>query len=143
MKKIFLAGLMLTYSFQAIAEIRQIELLKNVYEMAKRGQYDNLILSYFGDEALKKSFKQVDKYHARGKLCLDHSPIWNGQDFDDEAKISYRQISKNRFEVTALHWGSHIETVIYVINCNAEECYISDVFNNGTSLKQHIAEACY
>lgn len=135
MKKLILAVSLAITSFQAAAETPQVELVQKIYREARQNDNDVAILNKYADNSLKKALRIAN----RAEMCLDFSPIWGGQDHDSNAKISFSQ-SGNKVRATSR--GEMSMNVLYSLTCNGSSCRVSDINNDGLSLKRYINQYC-
>lgn len=135
MKKLILAISLAVVSFQAAAQTPQIEVVQNIYREARHNEDDAAILNKYADNSLKQALRIA----SRAEVCLDFSPIWGGQDYDSNAKISFSQ-SGNKVRATSR--GEMSMNVLYSLTCNGSSCRVSDINNDGMSLKRYINKQC-
>lgn len=135
MKKLIFAVSLAIASFQAAAETPQVELVKRIYREARQTENDVAILNKYADNSLKQALRIAN----RANMCLDFSPIWGDQDYNSKAKISFTQ---NGNQVRATSHGAMSMNVSYALNCNGNSCRITDIINDGTSLKRYINQEC-
>lgn len=135
MKKLILAVSLAITSFQAAAETPQVELVQKIYREARQNNNDVAILNKYADNSLKKALRIAN----RAEMCLEFSPIWGGQDYDSNAKISFSQ-SGNKVRATSR--GEMSMNVLYSLTCNGSSCRVSDINNDGLSLKRYINQYC-
>lgn len=133
MKKLILAISLAVVSFQAAAQTPQIEVVQNIYREARHNEDDAAILNKYADNSLKQALRIA----SRAEVCLDFSPIWGGQDYDSNAKISFSQ-SGNKVRATS-RAGTN---VLYSLTCSGGSCRVSDINNDGMSLKRYINKQC-
>lgn len=133
MKKLILAVSLAITSFQAAAETPQVELVQKIYREARQNDNDVAILNKYADNSLKKALRIAN----RAEMCLEFSPIWGGQDYDSSAKISFSQ-NGNKVRATS-RAGTN---ALYSLTCNGNSCRVSDINNDGLSLKRYINQYC-
>lgn len=137
MKKFFLTGMLVVFSVNTWADTPQISVVKSIYKEAKRSDDDTAILSRYADSSLRTALRQAAQYEEQtGMICLEASPIWNSQDPNKHAKITFTNAGTNKVKVNIAKQGS----VIYSLNCTGSNCRVNDVVSNGYSLKRTIAE---
>ncbi|WP_230656174.1 hypothetical protein [Psychrobacter sp. I-STPA10] len=86
--------------------------------------------------AMEKDFEK--KYFNEGYIC-DAIYIWDSQDPDYNAKLTFTNLPNNKVKVK-FGYGGH---VTYSLSCNKNKCQITDLFNrNNLSQKNIIFQEC-
>lgn len=136
MKKLILAISLSIISFQALAETPQIELVERIYREARQNQDSTAVLSRYADASFKAALRKAN----RAEMCLDFDPIWNSQDPDTRARVTFNQTG-NQVKASFSQGGSRTH-VTYQLSCRGGSCQISDIKHNGNSFKRYIVRDC-
>lgn len=142
MKKILLTLLGLCASSNVFAESPQMQYIKGMYKesvkLESRETNNNpyYYLKYF-DSNIKKIYARADKYNTitQGTTgCLDYMVLWQGQDLNPKAKLTFTEPSKGRVKVTiGATEGLERRSVTYQVKCNQQgnSCKITEIIERG------------
>ena len=143
MKKLLLAVLGLCISSCVFAEIfrPKVNYIKRIYEESIRlgsgGTTYNphFYLKYF-DSNIRKIYERDDEYQKAtgGIACIDYDVLWQGQDLDPNAKLTFTQPTGNKVKVTiGATKGFEKRSVTYQVICLKEtnDCKITEIFERG------------
>jgi len=91
-------------------------------------------LKYF-DSNIRKIYARDDKYGeaTEGIACIDYDVLWQGQDLDPKAKLTFTQPSTDKVKVTiGATEGLEKRSVIYQVKCQKDgNCKITEIFEGG------------
>lgn len=141
MKKVLLILLSLFISSNVFAESPQMQYIKGMYKesvkLESRETNNNpyYYLKYF-DSNIKKIYARADKYNTitQGTTgCLDYMVLWQGQDLNPKAKLTFTEPSKGRVKVTiGATEGLERRSVTYQVKCQKDgDCKITEIFEYG------------
>ncbi|SCC09508.1 MULTISPECIES: hypothetical protein [Snodgrassella] len=150
MKKLLLAILGLCIGFNVFAESPQVQYIKGMYELnasLAKGSitedndlniYNDVDQSFFLDyldSNIKKIYARNDEYQeATGDMaCIDHNVLWQGQDLNPFAKLTFTEPSAGRVKVTIGATRDLEErSVTYQVKCQKDgDCKITEIFEYG------------
>lgn len=150
MKKLLLAVFGLCIGSSVFAESPQVQYIKGMYELnasLAKGSitedndlniYNDVDQSFFLDyldSNIKKIYARNDEYQeATGDMaCIDHNVLWQGQDLNPFAKLTFTEPSADRVKVTiGATWDLEERSVTYQVKCQKDgDCKITEIFEYG------------
>lgn len=160
MKKVLLVLLSLFISSHVLAESPQLQFIKGMYELnvfLTKGSieedndlniYNHVDESFFleyVDNSINKIYARNDKY---GEItegttgCIDHNVLWQGQDIDPFAKLTFSEPIPNRVKVTiAATKGLGERSVAYQVKCKKDgDCRITEIFEWGKPFTKEVTK---
>ncbi|WP_370578033.1 hypothetical protein ABX014_19520 [Snodgrassella alvi] len=150
MKKLLFAVFGLCIGSSVFAESPQVQYIKGMYELnasLAKGSitedndlniYNDVDQSFFLDyldSNIKKIYARNDEYQeATGDMaCIDHNVLWQGQDLNPFAKLTFTEPSADRVKVTiGATWDLEERSVTYQVKCQKDgDCKITEIFEYG------------
>ena len=140
MKKLLFAVFGLCIGSSVFAESTQMQYIKKLYkesvklESREINNNPRYFLKYF-DSNIRKIYARDDKYGeaTEGIACIDYDVLWQGQDLDPKAKLTFTQPSPDKVKVTiGATMGLEKRSVIYQVKCQKDgNCKITEIFEGG------------
>lgn len=145
MKKLLFAVFGLYIGSSVFAESPQVQYIKRMYKESvklesipidrRKTNYDyNYYLKYF-DSNIRKLYARDDKYGeaTEGIACIDYDVLWQGNDLNPKAKLTFTQQSTDKVEVTiGATEGLEKRSVTYQVKCQKDgDCKITEIFEYG------------
>ena len=145
MRKLLFAVFGLCISSCVFAESPQVQYIKRMYKESvklesvpldrRKTNYDyDYYLKYF-DSNIRKIYARDDKYGeaTEGIACIDYDVLWQGQDLDPKAKLTFTQPSTDKVKVTiGATEGLEKRSVTYQVECQKNgDCKITEIFEGG------------
>ena len=140
MKKLLFAVFGLCIGSSVFAESPQMQYIKKLYkesvklESREINNNPRYYLKYF-DSNIRKIYARDDKYGeaTEGIACIDYDVLWQGQDLDPKAKLTFTQPSTDKVKVTiGATMGLEKRSVIYQVKCQKDgNCKITEIFEGG------------
>ena len=140
MKKLLFAVLGLCISSCVFAESPQMQYIKRMYKESvkletSKTNYDyDYYLKYF-DSNIRKIYARNDEYQEEtgGIVCIDYDVLWQGNDLDPMAKLTFTQPTGNKVKVTiGATEGLEQRSVTYQVKCQKDgKCKITEIFERG------------
>ena len=145
MKKLLFAVFGLCIGSSVFAESPQVQYIKRMYKESvklesvpldrRKTNYDyDYYLKYF-DSNIRKIYARDDKYGeaTEGIACIDYDVLWQGQDLDPKAKLTFTQPSTDKVKVTiGATEGLEKRSVTYQVECQKNgDCKITEIFEGG------------
>jgi hypothetical protein len=145
MKKLLFAVFGLCISSGVFAESPQVQYIKRMYKESvklesipidrRKTNYDyNYYLKYF-DSNIRKLYARDDKYGATetARICIYYNVLWQGNDLDPKAKLTFTQPTGNKVKVTiGATEGLEQRSVTYQVKCQKDgDCKITEIFERG------------
>ena len=141
MKKLLFAVFGLCISSCVFAESPQMQYIKRMYKESvkletSKTNYDyDYYLKYF-DSNIRKLYARDNEYQkaTKGIACIDYDVLWQGQDLDPNAKLTFTQPTGNKVKVTiGATKGFEKRSVTYQVICLKEtnDCKITEIFERG------------
>ena len=140
MKKLLFAVLGLCISSCVFAESPQMQYIKRMYKESvkletSKTNYDyDYYLKYF-DSNIRKLYDRNDEYQEEtgGIVCIDYDVLWQGNDLDPKAKLTFTQPTGNKVKVTiGATEGLEQRSVTYQVKCQKDgDCKITEIFERG------------
>ena len=140
MKKLLFAVFGLCIGSSVFAESPQMQYIKKLYkesvklESREINNNPRYYLKYF-DSNIRKIYARDDKYGeaTEGIACIDYDVLWQGQDLDPKAKLTFTQPSPDKVKVTiGATMGLEKRSVIYQVKCQKDgNCKITEIFEGG------------
>ena len=140
MKKLLFAVFGLCIGSSVFAESPQMQYIKKLYkesvklESREINNNPRYYLKYF-DSNIRKIYARDDKYGeaTEGIACIDYDVLWQGQDLDPKAKLTFTQPSTDKVKVTiGATEGLEKRSVIYQVKCQKDgNCKITEIFEGG------------
>ena len=100
-------------------------------------------LKYF-DSNIRKIYARDDKYGeaTEGIACIDYDVLWQGQDLDPKAKLTFTQPSTDKVKVTiGATEGLEKRSVIYQVKCQKDgNCKITEIFEGGKPFTKEMSK---
>lgn len=143
MKKLLFAVFGLCIGSSVFAESPQVQYIKRMYKESvklesipidrRKTNYDyNYYLKYF-DSNIRKLYARDDKY---GKAiegttgCIDYDVLWQGNDLNPKAKLTFTQPNIDKVKVTiGATEGLEKRSVTYQVKCQKDgNCKITEIF---------------
>ena len=121
-----------------------IETVKQMYQESRELE-DTNILAKYADKHLGQTLKRMEKvFTDSGMVCgYDYDVLWHSQDPEYHRKLTFTQLPNQQVKVDLAKTElTKAETLIYQLNCQSNRCKVSDVLENGRSLKQKILRSC-
>ena len=150
MKKLLFAVFGLCIGSSVFAESPQVQYIKGMYELnasLAKGSitedndlniYNDVDQSFFLDyldSNIKKIYARNDEYQeATGDMaCIDHNVLWQGNDLNPFAKLTFTEPSADRVKVTiGATWDLEERSVTYQVKCQKDgDCKITEIFEYG------------
>ena len=145
MKKLLFAVFGLYIGSSVFAESPQVQYIKRMYKESvklesipidrRKTNYDyDYYLKYF-DSNIRKLYARDDKYGeaTEGIACIDYDVLWQGNDLNPKAKLTFTQQSTDKVEVTiGATEGLEKRSVTYQVKCQKDgDCKITEIFEYG------------
>ena len=145
MRKLLFAVFGLCISSCVFAESPQVQYIKRMYKESvklesvpldrRKTNYDyDYYLKYF-DSNIRKLYERDNKYQkaTEGIACIDYGVLWQGQDLDPKAKLTFTQPSTDKVKVTiGATEGLEKRSVTYQVECQKNgDCKITEIFEGG------------
>ena len=154
MKKLLFAVFGLCIGSSVFAESPQVQYIKRMYKESvklesipidrRKTNYDyNYYLKYF-DSNIRKLYARDDKYGeaTEGIACIDYDVLWQGNDLNPKAKLTFTQQSTDKVEVTiGATEGLEKRSVTYQVKCLKDgDCKITEIFEGGKPFTKDISK---
>ena len=145
MRKLLFAVFGLCISSCVFAESPQVQYIKRMYKESvklesvpldrRKTNYDyDYYLKYF-DSNIRKLYARDNEYQkaTKGIACIDYGVLWQGQDLDPKAKLTFIQPSTDKVKVTiGATEGLEKRSVTYQVECQKNgDCKITEIFEGG------------
>ena len=145
MRKLLFAVFGLCISSCVFAESPQVQYIKRMYKESvklesvpldrRKTNYDyDYYLKYF-DSNIRKLYARDNEYQkaTKGIACIDYGVLWQGQDLDPKAKLTFTQPSTDKVKVTiGATEGLEKRSVTYQVECQKNgDCKITEIFEGG------------
>ena len=149
MKKLLFAVFGLCIGSSVFAESPQMQYIKKLYkesvklESREINNNPRYYLKYF-DSNIRKLYARDDKYGeaTEGIACIDYDVLWQGQDLDPKAKLTFTQPSPDKVKVTiGATMGLEKRSVIYQVKCQKDgNCKITEIFEGGKPFTKEMSK---
>ena len=149
MKKLLFAVFGLCIGSSVFAESTQMQYIKKLYkesvklESREINNNPGYYLKYF-DSNIRKIYARDDKYGeaTEGIACIDYDVLWQGQDLDPKAKLTFTQPSTDKVKVTiGATEGLEKRSVIYQVKCQKDgNCKITEIFEGGKPFTKEMSK---
>ena len=149
MKKLLFAVFGLCIGSSVFAESPQMQYIKKLYkesvklESREINNNPRYYLKYF-DSNIRKIYARDDKYGeaTEGIACIDYDVLWQGQDLDPKAKLTFTQPSPDKVKVTiGATMGLEKRSVIYQVKCQKDgNCKITEIFEGGKPFTKEMSK---
>nr|WP_303802149.1 hypothetical protein [Snodgrassella alvi] len=149
MKKLLFAVFGLCIGSSVFAESPQMQYIKKLYkesvklESREINNNPRYYLKYF-DSNIRKIYARDDKYGeaTEGIACIDYDVLWQGQDLDPKAKLTFTQPSTDKVKVTiGATEGLEKRSVIYQVKCQKDgNCKITEIFEGGKPFTKEMSK---
>ena len=155
MKKLLFAVFGLCIGSSVFAESPQMQYIKRMYKESvklesipidrRKTNYDyNYYLKYF-DSNIRKLYARDDKYGeaTEGTTgCIDYDVLWQGQDLDPKAKLTFTQPSTDKVKVTiGATMGLEKRSVTYQVKCQKDgNCKITEIYEGGKPFTKEMSK---
>ena len=159
MKKLLFAVFGLCIGSSVFAESPQVQYIKGMYDLnisLLKGDitedndlniYQDVDESFFLeylDNKIKKLYARNDEYQeiSGDMACLDHNIVWQGQDFDPFAELTFTEPSKDKVKVTiGATEGLEKRSVTYHVKCQKDgNCKITEIFESGKPFTKEMSK---
>ena len=153
MKKLLFAVFGLCISSCVFAESPQMQYIKRMYKESvklesvpldrRKTNYDyDYYLKYF-DSNIRKIYARDDKYGeaTEGIACIDYDVLWQGNDLNPKAKLTFIQPSADQVKVTiGATKGLENRSVTYQVKCQKDgNCKITEIFESGKPFTEEMS----
>ena len=149
MKKLLFAVFGLCIGSSVFAESTQMQYIKKLYkesvklESREINNNPRYFLKYF-DSNIRKIYARDDKYGeaTEGIACIDYDVLWQGQDLDPKAKLTFTQPSPDKVKVTiGATMGLEKRSVTYQVKCQKDgNCKITEIFERGKPFTKEMSK---
>ena len=149
MKKLLFAVFGLCIGSSVFAESPQVQYIKKMYkesvklESREINNNPRYYLKYF-DSNIRKLYARDDKYGeaTEGIACIDYDVLWQGNDLNPKAKLTFTQPSTGKVKVTiGATEGLEKRSVIYQVKCQKDgNCKITEIFEGGKPFTKEMSK---
>ena len=149
MKKVLLVILSLFISSYVLAESLQLQYIKGMYkesvkfESRETDNNPHYYLKYF-DNNIKKVYARDIKYGeiTEGVACIEHNVLWQGQDLNPKAKLTFTEPIPGKVKVTiGATRGLEKRSVAYQVKCKKDgDCRITEIFERGKPFTKEVTK---
>ena len=149
MKKLLFAVFGLCIGSSVFAESPQMQYIKKLYkesvklESREINNNPRYYLKYF-DSNIRKIYARDDKYGeaTEGIACIDYDVLWQGQDLDPKAKLTFTQPSPDKVKVTiGATMGLEKRSVTYQVKCQKDgNCKIIEIYEGGKPFTKEMSK---
>ena len=149
MKKLLFAVFGLCIGSSVFAESPQVQYIKKMYkesvklESREINNNPRYYLKYF-DSNIRKIYARDDKYGeaTEGIACIDYDVLWQGNDLNPKAKLTFTQPSTGKVKVTiGATEGLEKRSVIYQVKCQKDgNCKITEIFEGGKPFTKEMSK---
>ncbi len=156
MKKLLFAVFGLCIGSSVFAESTQMQYIKRMYKESVKLEsvplerrkasysYGDYYLKYF-DSNIRKIYARDDKYGAATEGttgCIDYDVLWQGNDLNPKAKLTFTQPSTDKVKVTiGATMGLEKRSVIYQVKCQKDgNCKITEIFERGKPFTKEMSK---
>ncbi|MFG0750495.1 hypothetical protein [Acinetobacter ursingii] len=115
----------------------KLDTIKKMYAELSENEHGNEVLYRYATDNFKSILNMTSQFP--GEMCgLDHDVVLQGQDEDYKQQVTFK-LNEQKQVIATLASGS---SVSYVLECDTQQCRISDVLESGDSLSQGIERDC-
>ncbi|WP_151980746.1 hypothetical protein [Acinetobacter guerrae] len=115
----------------------KLDTIKKMYSELSETEHGNEVLDRYATETFKSILNMSTQFP--GEMCgLDHNVLLQGQDEDYKQQVQF-QLNEQKQVIAHLASGNH---VTFELECDANQCQISDVLEAGHSLSQGVEQEC-
>ena len=149
MKKLLFAVFGLCIGSSVFAESPQMQYIKKLYkesvklESREINNNPRYYLKYF-DSNIRKLYARDDKYGeaTEGIACIDYDVLWQGNDLNPKAKLTFTQPSAGKVKVTiGATMGLEKRSVTYQVKCQKDgDCKITEIFESGKPFTKEMSK---
>lgn len=154
MKKLLLAVFGLCIGSSVFAEIPQVQYIKRMYKESvklesipidrRKTNFDyDYYLKYF-DNNIRKLYARDNEYQkaTKGIACIDYDVLWQGNDLNPKAKLTFTQPSTDKVKVTiGATEGLEKRSVTYQVKCLKDgDCKITEIFEGGKPFTKDLSK---
>ena len=149
MKKLLFAVFGLCIGSSVFAESPQVQYIKRMYKesvkLESRETNNDLyyFLKYF-DSNIRKLYDRNDEYQEEtgGIVCIDYDVLWQGNDLDPKAKLTFTQPSPDKVKVTiGATMGLEKRSVTYQVKCQKDgNCKITEIYERGKPFTKEMSK---
>ena len=155
MKKLLFAVFGLCIGSSVFAESPQMQYIKRMYKESvklesvpldrRKTNYDyDYYLKYF-DSNIRKLYARDDKYGeaTEGTTgCIDYDVLWQGNDLNPKAKLTFTQPSTDKVKVTiGATMGLEKRSVTYQVKCQKDgNCKITEIYEGGKPFTKEMSK---
>ena len=136
--------LMTTFAMQSSFAATDVpmDFVKKLYQTGKQLEKGTELIELYQDESLQKAFRFMQNYE--GEMCgYDYDMMWQSNDPNFNRKLIFTKVGANEVKVDLGKAEFYKPSwVKYKLNCKGGVCKISDIIDNGGSLKQRIYKEC-
>ena len=115
-----------------VREMYNLSLGLNYIKDGRVDDNGSIFYNYSSDK-IKSLLNRDSNYEKKtGNLgCLGHNIIWQGNDFDTNAKLTFMQQGKDKIKVTiGKTMGLDARSVTYQVQCKGSSCKITEVYED-------------
>ena len=149
MKKLLFAVFGLCIGSSVFAESPQVQYIKKMYkesvklESREINNNPRYYLKYF-DSNIRKLYARDDKYGeaTEGIACIDYDVLWQGNDLNPKAKLTFTQPSAGKVKVTiGATMGLEKRSVTYQVKCQKDgNCKITEIYEGGKPFTKEMSK---
>ena len=149
MKKLLFAVFGLCIGSSVFAESPQMQYIKKLYkesvklESREINNNPRYYLKYF-DSNIRKLYARDDKYGeaTEGIACIDYDVLWQGNDLNPKAKLTFTQPSAGKVKVTiGATMGLEKRSVTYQVKCQKDgNCKITEIYEGGKPFTKEMSK---
>ena len=155
MKKLLFAVFGLCIGSSVFAESPQMQYIKRMYKESVKLEsvplerrkasysYGDYYLKYF-DSNIRKIYARDDKYGeaTRGIACINYDVLWQGNDLNPKAKLTFTQPSPDKVKVTiGATMGLEKRSVTYQVKCQKDgNCKITEIYERGKPFTKEMSK---
>ncbi len=149
MKNLLFAVFGLCIGSSVFAESPQVQYIKKMYkesvklESREINNNPRYYLKYF-DSNIRKLYARDDKYGeaTEGIACIDYDVLWQGNDLNPKAKLTFTQPSAGKVKVTiGATMGLEKRSVTYQVKCQKDgNCKITEIYEGGKPFTKEMSK---
>ena len=154
MKKLLAVLLGLLINTHVYAESPQVQYIKRMYKKSvklesipldrRKTNYDyDYYLKYF-DSNIREIYERDSGYKnstETARICIYYNVLWQGNDLDPKAKLTFIQPSADQVKVTiGATKGLENRSVTYQVKCQKDgNCKITEIFESGKPFTEEMS----
>ena len=149
MKKLLFAVLGLCISSCVFAESPQMQYIKRMYKESVKLEtsktnydYDYYLKYYSNIRKIYSGNNEYQKATKTGIACIDYDVLWQENDLNPKAKLTFIQPNADQVKVTigATMWLEK-RSVTYQVKCQKDgDCKITEIFERGKPFTKKMSE---